>query len=125
MVYLLFFRKHEIPEKYNKAIWFILFSIPFTYSIKIADYFDALLWYLTKKVTHILPTGDFPSIYDCSSYLGIKSTYIIEFPDHLLDACFFFLPSNENEVLFMMSRFMSSAAFLLFLYFFKYKKNKK
>ena len=121
VVYLLFFRSHKIPEKYNKAIWFILFSIPFTYSIKIADYFDALLWYLTKKVTHILPTGDFPSIYDCSSYLGIESTYIMTLPEEL-DSCFYFLPSNENEIIFMMSRFISSATFLLLLYFFKYKK---
>lgn len=124
VVYLLFFRNNKIPEKYNKAIWFILFSIPFTYSIKIADYFDALLWYITKKVTQILPTGDFPSIYDCSNYLGIESTYILTKPEQL-DACFYFLPTSENEMIFMISRFMSSAAFLLLLYFFKFKKDTK
>ncbi len=121
MIYWLVVRGVKIPDEYNKAIWFILFSIPFTYTLKIADYFDGLLWYLTKKITNILPTGDFPSIYDCSSYFGIQSTYIMDKPNQL-DACFYFLPSNEDEIIFMMGRFISSAIFLFVLYYIKYRK---
>ena len=121
MIYLMVVRCVKIPDEYNKAIWFIMFSIPFTYSLKIADYFDGLLWYLIKAITNILPTGDFPSIYDCSSYFGIQSTYIMEKPDQL-ETCFYFLPSNENEIIFMMGKFISSAVFLLLLYFIKYRK---